>query len=368
MRRGRPEVAFVCTARASYTRNETLLAALQRNYRTQTVSSDVATYPRRLLSVTPRALLPVIGADVVVAGFLAQPLAPLFYLRPPDRPLVVDTFISLHETLTDDRRAVSRRGPIAAVSKLLDAASLRRAHTVLTDTAANADDLSRRYDIDRDKIVPVYVGANESLFYPRPVHKRDGLFRVFYYATFLPLHGVDVIVRAARELRAERDIQIDIVGDGPERGRVQRLAEELDTPNLAFHDHVPYEALPGYIAQADLCLGGHFNARNAKARRVVPGKVFQFLAMGKPVIAGDCAGTREALRDGEDAAFVRMGDHDALATAILRLKRDVDLRQHIAEGGLQRFRSDFSLEATAERLREVVDHLTEGRRRHAAAA
>ena len=368
MSRAGPDVAFICTARASYTRNETLLAALQRNYPTRPIVSDLGTYPQRLLSVVPRALAPLVRADIAVAGFLAQPLAPLFHLRAPERPLVVDAFISLHETLCEDRRSVARRGPVAAIAKLLDAVSMRRAHTVLTDTAANADDLARRYGIDRAKFAPVYVGANETLFHPRPVVLDSETFRVFYYATFLPLHGVDTIIRAAHILRAKPSIHIEIVGDGPERPRVERLAQELGVSNVTFHDAVPYHKLPELIAQADVCLGGHFNAQSAKAQRVVPGKVFQFLAMAKPTVAGDCAGTREALADGEDALFVPMGDAAALAEAVLRLQRDADLRQHIALGGLARFRRDFSLEATAARLKGIIDSLARGGKSYADAA
>jgi glycosyltransferase involved in cell wall biosynthesis len=368
VRRGRPDVAFICTARTSYTRNETLLAALRRSYPAQAISSDAATYPERLLRVVPRAVAPMQRSDVVVAGFLAQPLAPLFRLRAPDRPLIVDAFISLHETLTEDRRAVSPRSPIAVLAKALESAALRRAHAVLTDTGANADDLARRYGIDRGKMVPVHVSANEAIFHPAPTERQEGPFRVFYYATFLPLHGVDVIVQAAHELRAERDIHIDIVGDGPERARVQRLAGQLDVPNITFHGSVPYEALPAHMARADLCLGGHFNARNAKARRVVPGKVFQFMAMSRPVIVGDCAGTREVLRDGEDALFSPMGNAQALAAVILRAKQDAELCRHVALGGRARFLADFSLDATAARLRNVIDGLTGEGTRYAAAA
>jgi glycosyltransferase involved in cell wall biosynthesis len=363
-----PQLTFVCTARRSYTRNETLLAALRRSYRVRAVASDAATYPRRLLAVGPKVIGPIVTADVLVAGFLAQPLAPLLRLRGRSRPVIVDAFISLYETLCEDRRSVGRRSPLASLARLLDEMALRRADRVLTDTVANARHLARRFDVDLDKFAAVCVGANERLFGPGPAAIDHTGFHVFSYATFLPLHGIDVVVRAAHLLASQPDIHVYLVGDGPERPDAERLATRLGVTNLTFHDPVPYRALPDLIAAADVCLGGHFNATNAKAGRVVPGKVFQFLAMGKPVIAGNGPGNREALRPGEDALFVPMGDPHALAEAVVRLRDDPALRRHIAEHGLRRFRTDFSLDAIALKLRGVVDSLRTGGAEYEAAA
>jgi glycosyltransferase involved in cell wall biosynthesis len=353
-------VTFICTARASYTRNETLLASLREHYRVLAVSSDRGTYPQRLATVLPRAVLRLQTSDIVVAGFLAQPLAPLLRLPGRSRLLVADAFISLYETLCEDRGAIRPSSPVARVARWLDSSLLRRADLILTDTLANADYLSDAYGICRERFVAIYVGANEQLFHPRPQPRSDNRFQVFYYTTYLPLHGVDVVIRAASLLAGQDDIRITIVGDGPERPRVQRIAAQLGVRNVSFVDPVPYKHLPGMIAAADVCLGGHFNAQNAKARRVVPGKVFQFTAMGKPTLAGACPGVREAFTDGADAVLVPMGDPEALAAGVLRLASDPELRVRIGRGGLERFRRDYSLQATARRLRSALDRAMGG--------
>ncbi len=106
--------------------------------------------------------------------------------------------------------------------------------------------------------------------------------------------------------------------------------------NVRFIDWLPFDALPIEIAKADCCLGGHFSDIE-KAKRVIAGKTFQFIAMKKPVIVGDCPGNRELFSDRQNALFVGMADADSLAHAILELKNDANLRGRIAEAGYETF-------------------------------
>ncbi len=88
-------------------------------------------------------------------------------------------------------------------------------------------------------------------------------------------------------------------------------------PNI---EHIPWlaqEALAERIAQADLCLAGHFNDTIDKAKRTIPGKAYIYEAMQKPMILGDNPATHERYTAQERAIyFVPMGDPTALAAAI----------------------------------------------------
>ena len=76
------------------------------------------------------------------------------------------------------------------------------------------------------------------------------------------------------------------------------------------------------IVEADLCLGIFGNTD--KAKRVIPNKVYECLAVGKPVITADTPAIRELFEDGE-LVFVSVADHISLAKAIMALKNDESL-------------------------------------------
>jgi glycosyltransferase involved in cell wall biosynthesis len=220
--------------------------------------------------------------------------------------------------------------------------------------------MAREFGVARSKFVPVPVGADESLFYPRSGPAGDGI-EVLYYSSYLPLHGTQAVVEAANLLRERTVIAFTLIGSGPEQPQVEELARKYRLANCRFIDWVPFEELPGRIAACHIFLGGHFNAHNAKARRVVPGKVYQGLAMAKPTIVGECEANQEWCRHGESAYMVRMGDAEALADAILELAGSARLRKRIGEGGHALYQERFSEAAIATLLEECIESLRSAR-------
>jgi glycosyltransferase involved in cell wall biosynthesis len=94
----------------------------------------------------------------------------------------------------------------------------------------------------------------------------------------------------------------------------------LNLRSAEFVDFVPYEQLPMEINKADICLGGHFSDKD-KAKRVIAGKTFQFLACGRPTIVGDNPANRELFAEGGLAHFVPMNDPTALAAEITAVRQ-----------------------------------------------
>ncbi|MDP2674421.1 MAG: glycosyltransferase [Dehalococcoidia bacterium] len=348
-------VLFACSASRDYIRNRTLVRALRRHNEVEVVASAARSYPRRLAVVLPRVLTARRRFDVCFAGFLGQPLVPVLRMRGL-RPVILDAFISIYDTLCLDRRAFSPRSPVGRASRWLDTLALRWASLVLTDTAAAAEFMAQEFGIPLAKFVAVPVGADESLFYPRPGPNGPGI-DVLYVCTYLPLHGVPVVVEAANLLRDREGIQLTIVGKGPERARAESLARHYGLTNCRFVDWLPLEQLPERTAACHIYLGGHFSSDNAKARRVVPGKVYQGLAMARPVIIGECAASAEWFRHGESAYMVPMGDARALSVAIAELSASPELRDRIGRGGRSLYEQQFSEAAIASLLDQCIGRL-----------
>ncbi|HID86992.1 MAG TPA: glycosyltransferase, partial [Anaerolineae bacterium] len=129
----------------------------------------------------------------------------------------------------------------------------------------------------------------------------------------------------------------------------------LGLRNMAFYPTwLPAEELiHRFILPADVCLG--IFGLSPKAQRVVPYKVFVALAMAKPLITGDSPAAREVLINGETALLCPMGDPQALAQAILRLREDPSLRRRIAEGGHRTFQERFSPRAIGAVVKGILE-------------
>ncbi|HSR40810.1 MAG TPA: glycosyltransferase, partial [Longimicrobiales bacterium] len=285
-------------------------------------------------------------------GHFDMPLLALL-CRIRGTPVVFDAFVSLYDTVISDRKLADPGSLLARLTKLVDRLACRTADLVLTDTPQHVHYLSETTGVPVDRFRVVWVGAEEEIFHPRPQIEPDPAL-VLFYGTFIPLHGMETIVRAAAALEGE-GIRFRIIGDGQERPVVDRLQEDLAVRNIERVDWVPLERLPEEIAGAGVCLG--IFGTTGKADRVVPNKVYQCVATGRPVVTGDTRAIREAFEEGE-VVTVPVGDPGALAEAIRQLRRDPRRREEVAARGRRRFLRDYDDASLASLLR---NHLTEVR-------
>jgi glycosyltransferase involved in cell wall biosynthesis len=105
--------------------------------------------------------------------------------------------------------------------------------------------------------------------------------------------------------------------------------------------------------KADVCLGGPFSNID-KAKRVISGKTYQFIAMKKPVIIGDNPANRELFEHRKNAMIVEMANADALADAILELREDAGMREQIAESAYKIFIDQCTPHAIARDIKKVM--------------
>jgi len=132
------------------------------------------------------------------------------------------------------------------------------------------------------------------------------------------------------------------------------MAKRKGLSNVDFLGWVSLSQLPTLIAQASLCLGGHFSD-NPKARRVIATKTYQFLAMAKPTIVGDNPANRELFTHGREVYLCPPADGEALAQAIVELGEDEALRREIARGGYLLFKRRCGTEVIARQLQKIIE-------------
>ena len=268
--------------------------------------------------------------DAVMAGYPAQLDAPLAWVIARRRhvPLIVDMMISFSDTLGGDR---ARAG--AQTTRLLswlDAQLVRCADVIVADTQANADWIAAAFPRARSRVIVVGVGAEPERFPPHP--QPESPVRAVFVGKLAPLHGLGVVLEAARFPGVP---PIRVIGDGQLREWLDGELARSRPPGLEYIPWVPYERLGDELAAAHICLG--IFGGSAKAGRVIPNKVWQAMAVGRPIITADTPGAREVLRDGYDALLVPVGDARALAGALARLADDPELRGVLGARARERY-------------------------------
>lgn len=333
-----------------------ILRALERNFEVIRVTDSSKPFVLRNLLVLLKLLLNLWkGYDWVFVGFYGHPLLPVVRLL-TRKPIVFDAFVSTYDTLCFDRRWFKPNSIGGRLAYWLDRYTCLLADKVLLDTRTHADYFAKTFDLPWEKLSVLYLGYDDSTFYPRRVQPSEGpqQFIVFYYGSFLPLQGIEYIIRAAKLLEHETDIKFELAGRGSTYGEIRRLAKDLAITNVEFTGWIPYHQLPAAIARASICLGGHFSAIG-KAQRVIAGKTYQFLAMAKPTIVGDNPANHELFTHKKNVYMCRMADEEALAAAIIELKNDTQLRERIAAEGFRLVTSTLNTQMLGQSLLSIIE-------------
>jgi len=231
-------------------------------------------------------------------------------------PVALDWFLSAYDTVVMDRRIVGRHHPLAWGLWAIEWLAVRLADRVFMDTKTHAARMERLFGLRSGRCGRVWVGVEDGVFHRSPdvAHGTSGPLQVLFYGQFIPLHGVPTIIEAARLLR-DAPIQWLLIGRGQEASRTRAMLDADPLPRLRWLEWVDYQDLTRHIQAAGLCLG--IFGTSDKAASVIPNKVFQVLASGKPVVTRDSPAIRELL-DGDawSDALVPAGDPAALAAAV----------------------------------------------------
>ena len=204
------------------------------------------------------------------------------------------------------------------------------------DTPSHADFFARLADIPSDRIGVVWLGAQDDVFGPHPeVTPTDR--RVVFHGTFIALQGIETIIRAAKLLESD-GIAVRVIGSGQDQDKVDRLLRELEPANVELTGLLPLEEIPLQIAEATVCLG--IFGESGKAHRVVPNKLYECLAVGRPVVTADTEGARSAFTTGEVAMVA--AEPEALAAELRRLVADSAARELLAREGHCRYVAQYS--------------------------
>lgn len=254
-------------------------------------------------------------------------------------PVVIDAFYSMFDSAVNDRQEIRWYHPKALRLLFLDWVSALAADWIITDTVAHKKYWSGWPLIKEEKIFTEYLGADSSYYYEIIGGKKESPdpFIVHFHGNYIPLHGTMKIVQAARILE-DSSMAFRLIGSGGEFETIKRFVEKNHMKNIEFIPRVSPKDLNVYINKADVVLG--IFGGTAKAQRVIPNKVYEGMAVRKPVISMDTPAMREIFDD-NDLLLVKNSPEE-IAKSIIKLKNGPELRWKIAENGHNKVVASFS--------------------------
>jgi glycosyltransferase involved in cell wall biosynthesis len=357
-------VCYFGTYRENYSRNQMMIAGLRENGvivvechetlwrgiddRVRVVSGAwlkpsfwwriIVTYWRLL-----KNYLQVGDYDILIVGypgqfdvFLARILS---WIR--HKPLVWDVFMSIY--LISVERGLDKRNVFSIkLLHLLEGTALRLPELLILDTSEYVRWFEQNYRISPERFRLVPTGADDRIFFPLPHSTSvDGKFRILYSGTFIPNHGVMYIVEAAKLLGDEPLILFEFIGNGPELEKAHQFVINNRMTNVYFTEWMEKDQLPQHISQADVCLGAF--GTTPQSLMTVQNKIYEAIAMGKPLISGDSPAIRQVFIHGQHIYLCDRASGKSLADAILALFGDSALRERIARNGYHLYKEKYDL-------------------------
>ena len=263
-----------------------------------------------------------------------------------------DFFVSTYDSEVKDRQEVAKCSLRALKFYAADLVNFRFSRYLLSDTGAHLKYWTELFGRTRARTFVLPILANTEIYQPLPRIQTNGsTLRLLFFGTFIPLHGLDVIVRAMKRLKEKNlDIKAKLIGRGQTFPEMVELIKKLQLEDMVMvtGEGVSQPELVVEMDQADLVLGIFGSSR--KARSVVPNKAYEAMACRKCLVTMRSEAMDEFF-SGDDACLVD-NNPAALASAIEELHRDRARIDHLAEHGYKTFQALY--ERTRQEFRQFV--------------
>lgn len=230
---------------------------------------------------------------------------------------------------------------IFLIEKNLFYLALAKMDVIFTISSTMKEELIKK-GIDRDRMIPIPMGVNHRIFsnkidgkkFRENMRLKDNIV-IAYIGSLDKLRKLEIILEAFKiVLKSNSNVKLLVVGDGDDRDHLEELARKMNLcKNIIFTGHLSYYEIPQILASIDICLSPI--SPDPIYLLSSPTKLFEYMAMGKPVIANyEIPEQKDSINESQGGILVKFNAF-SFADAILKLVNSNTLRKEMGSNGLK---------------------------------
>lgn len=219
-------------------------------------------------------------------------------------------------------------------------------------------------EVPPEKMTVITNGVDREVFKPSDPDERlrkkyglEGKFVCSYTGTIGMACALDITLRAAKIFKQMGHTQVVflLIGDGAVRNELQRIARQQELDNIVFTGRQDKSLMPRFLSVSDCCL---VHLRKTELfQSVLPSKMFDALAMKKPVLLGVQGSAAQVIEKSGGGICFEPENEDQLVESILRLMNDLDLGKRLGEQGYQYVIEHYDRDRLSDKYLELIQHI-----------
>lgn len=189
----------------------------------------------------------------------------------------------------------------------------------------------------------------------RALHLEDKLV-IGFVGTFGPWHGVLVIAEAIARL--EPPCHFLLIGEGSLKARVEQMVRESGKEAMVtFTGRLSHKQVPSYLDACDILISPHVPMEDGSDFFGSPTKLFEYMAMAKPIVASRLGQIADVLEDGRTGLLITPARADELVKGIKLLAQDKSLSTSLGNAARQKVQNSYTWRKNASRVIEAFKQL-----------
>ncbi|WP_313238098.1 glycosyltransferase family 4 protein [Sporosarcina ureae] len=253
---------------------------------------------------------------------------------------------------------VFKKGLITNVLEKLELFFYRKSDKLIMVTKSFKNNVIAR-GIDSNKVHVITNGVDQDFFYPK--EKNQDLIDRYvlkdkFVISYVGAHGISqnlsIILKVAKDLEMERDIQFLLIGEGAEKDKLKKIVNNRGIPNVKFIDAQPKENIPDFYNVSDICL---IPLRDIELfKTFIPSKMFEIMACGVPIIASLDGEAADILKESKAAEVVKPDNAKEIMQAIIKFKSDKVLMEQLKRNGPNFVEQNYSRKKLALEYLDII--------------